>query len=163
MAHEPLSELLGRFRRSPDEVRTSLTVPLLLWLTPGTAIREHWEQTHSTAPTGPSGEARVFYLRKVSNDQNNAFSLGVTVGRVDNNDLVLQDDSVSRFHAYFRLDDRQGWFVTDAESRNGTWVDGVKLAPNERAPVRDGCSVRMGVAELKFMLPASVFKMLERG
>ena len=50
----------------------------------------------------------------------------VTVGRSDDNDLVLPDPEVSRHHA--RLEpDGQGWRAVDLGSTNGTWVNGVRL------------------------------------
>ena len=50
----------------------------------------------------------------------------VTIGRADDNDLVLADPEVSRHHA--RLEpDGQGWRAIDLESTNGTWVNGVRL------------------------------------
>ena len=53
----------------------------------------------------------------------NAFTGMITVGRADNNDLVISDGTVSKFHAYFRRLG-QRWTITDANSRNGTMVDG---------------------------------------
>ena len=53
-------------------------------------------------------------------------SSSVTVGRADDNDLVLPDPQVSRHHA--RLEpDGQGWRAIDLASTNGTWVNGVRL------------------------------------
>jgi hypothetical protein len=50
----------------------------------------------------------------------------VTVGRADDNDLVLADPEVSRHHA--RLEpDGEGWRAIDLGSTNGTWVNGVRL------------------------------------
>ena len=41
--------------------------------------------------------------------------------------------SVSRFHAWVQLDEKAGvWFLTDAESKNGTWLDKVKLTASTR-------------------------------
>jgi hypothetical protein len=54
-------------------------------------------------------------------------SRAVTVGRADDNDLVIVDPEVSRHHA--RLEpDGQGWRAIDLGSANGTWVNGVRLA-----------------------------------
>jgi hypothetical protein len=50
----------------------------------------------------------------------------VTVGRAEDNDLVLADPEVSRHHA--RLEpDGKGWRAVDLGSTNGTWVNGVRL------------------------------------
>jgi hypothetical protein len=50
----------------------------------------------------------------------------LTVGRDENNDLVVADPEVSRHHA--RLErDGSGWLVVDLESTNGTWVNGERI------------------------------------
>lgn len=49
----------------------------------------------------------------------------VTVGRSENNDLVLPHPEVSRHHA--RLEpDGTNWRVVDLGSTNGTWINGVR-------------------------------------
>jgi hypothetical protein len=49
----------------------------------------------------------------------------VTVGRADDNDLVLVDPEISRHHA--RLEpDGQGWRAVDLGSTNGTWINGAR-------------------------------------
>lgn len=69
----------------------------------------------------------VLAIRKVQD----TFPDMITVGRTANNDLVVADVSVSRFHAFFELRD-DGVALADAGSRNGTTIDGEKLEP--RAP-----------------------------
>jgi HD-GYP domain-containing protein (c-di-GMP phosphodiesterase class II) len=50
------------------------------------------------------------------------------IGRQPDQDLVLQDPSVSARHAEVRLDGA-GWAVRDLGSRTGTFVNGVRLGP----------------------------------
>jgi FHA domain len=50
----------------------------------------------------------------------------ITLGRAANNDLCLDDSSISRFHAFFRRDGAR-LEVGDAGSRNGTWLAGRRL------------------------------------
>lgn len=156
---ESLTALLIRFRRDPNG-RATQKCPVLVWAAPALSAGEHWEKTRGLSSQGPvAGDPRIFQVEK-NPKASNTFPFGVTLGRVDSNDLVLDDTSVSRFHAY--LQQLQGaWVVTDAESRNGTSVDGVKLTPNQTVPVHDGSMIRFGDAELKFMLPASFLAMLD--
>ena len=44
----------------------------------------------------------------------------VTVGRADQNDVVIKNDEVSRLHA--RIDYRNGRFSLTDQSTNGSWV-----------------------------------------
>jgi hypothetical protein len=65
------------------------------------------------------------------------------VGRDWLSALDLRDTEVSRFHVTFS---RPGGVlhVEDAGSRNGTFVDGRRLAPGERVAVADGAVLRLG-------------------
>lgn len=56
------------------------------------------------------------------------------VGRLDPLEIVLDDSSVSRYHAELRVTDR-GWRVRDLGSTNGTRLNGVRLG-NGQWPLR---------------------------
>ncbi len=76
----------------------------------------------------------------------------VSVGRVENNDLYLPDETISKFHAYFKEDAGQV-VLQDGRSRNGTFVNGEKIAARgEGAPVivGDGSVVRFGTVSATF-------------
>ncbi len=72
-------------------------------------------------------------------------------------DAVIAEDSVSRLHARFERipeEERQGEEetpgairVVDLNSRNGTFVNGRRLLPNETAVLLPGDELRMGSAE----------------
>lgn len=73
----------------------------------------------------------------------------VTIGQGPQNDIVLDDDSVSRTHA--RLEFELGsWMLTDLESTNGTEVEGVRLAPGVPTPLAYESTVRLGGVRLEF-------------
>jgi hypothetical protein len=71
------------------------------------------------------------------------FSGKVSVGRARNNDIVLRHPTVSKFHAWFDVVDDKV-YVTDARSKNHTWMFGEALAPNEPRLVEPGVQVRFG-------------------
>src|SRR5436309_14061475 len=56
------------------------------------------------------------------------------IGRLEPLEIVLDDASVSRYHAEVRVTDR-GWRVRDLGSTNGTRLNGVKLG-NGQWPLR---------------------------
>jgi hypothetical protein len=64
----------------------------------------------------------------------------LTVGRAEDNDLVLPDAEVSRHHA--RLErGGAGWLLIDLESTNGTWVNGERIL---RAEIAEGDELAFG-------------------
>ena len=65
------------------------------------------------------------------------------VGRSADNDIVIDDDGVSRAH--LRLESDAGvWRAVDLESTNGTQVDGMDVRPFAPAILRHGTLLRLG-------------------
>lgn len=110
-------------------------------------------------PPNPRARAAVVEKRKGAN----AFDNMVTLGRAGNNDIALEVSSVSKFHAYFTKDPQDAqWWLHDAGSSNGTWVDGERLAASHgRAKLRDGAAVQLGPdTRARFFQPAALFDLL---
>jgi hypothetical protein len=72
----------------------------------------------------------------------NPFQQMITVGRAKNNDVVLDDKSVSKVHAYFVRTDFRHW-LHDQPSTNGTYIDGARV-PETGLPLADGASISFG-------------------
>jgi hypothetical protein len=70
----------------------------------------------------------------------------LTIGRVEDNDVQLADDLVSRRHAVIELEDGGRMVLRDLDSRNGTFVDGVRLS--EPRALTGGERLRFGSDEL---------------
>lgn len=155
------SSLLTRFHQNPEALKSELQTPMLLWESTGSTNQAEWEKTQAHAAGAPAiGDPLVFPLAK-GNHSHNAFALGVTVGRVGNNDIALPDDSVSRFHAFFQYDARRHcWLITDAESKNGTFLEEQRLEANKHVPLVDGARLRFGDARTQFVLAESLIKRL---
>lgn len=158
-----LSDLRARFESSPDVVKREFDVPVLVWGTEGRVHQEPWERTVSeTVGTPRAGDPLVFKLVKGTHPAN-PFAMGVTVGRVSSNDIALPDDSVSRFHAFFLHDEKRGaWTLTDAESKNGTWVAEERLEKNRAVLLRDGVRLRLGNTRVEFLSPAALVDRLAK-
>jgi hypothetical protein len=91
----------------------------------------------------------------------NAFTLMVTIGRAPNNDVVLADRRVSKFHAYVR---RVGsaWTISDANSTNGTKVDEVPVPAERSITLRSGARIVLGGSvTLEFLEGDDMFERLE--
>jgi adenylate cyclase len=68
----------------------------------------------------------------------------VRLGRGGDNDVVLSDVSVSRYHAEL-VREADGWYVQDLKSTNGVEVNRV---PVERAPLQPGDRLGIGVFDI---------------
>lgn len=77
----------------------------------------------------------------------------ISVGRTRNNDVVIADTSLAKFHAFFRLTP-EGMVLQDAGSKNGTELNGA-AAPTQQGGVplvvQSGAIVRFGAVELTFL------------
>ena len=70
-----------------------------------------------------------------------------SIGRGDENDVRIRDDTVSTTHATL-LRKGDAWFVVDLRSMNGTFVDGSRVAGERQ--LHPGACVRVGAVELVF-------------
>src|SRR5207249_5510661 len=68
---------------------------------------------------------------------------GISIGRAEDNDVVLDDSRVSRHHARIERTDG-GIRVSDLGSANGTRLNGVELEPKVPQTLRPGDSVGIG-------------------
>jgi len=71
------------------------------------------------------------------------FSERVSVGRARNNDVVLRHASISKFHAWFELDEDEQLFLGDARSTNGTRLNG-RVLGREMEQIRFGDEIQFG-------------------
>ncbi len=140
----------------PKGFELRVTTPVLIWTWAGAQGKE---LPLTTNPSGlkakrpVDGQSVVFEVQK-GNHKLNPFSFGVTVGRVDSNDVAIEDGSVSRFHAYLQ-DTGDGWVVCDAESKNDTFLRDQRLPANVKTRLEDGSVIKFGDVPLQFLLPAS--------
>src|SRR5215813_6000141 len=79
--------------------------------------------------------------------QEHAFEKGeIRIGAMDDNDLVIQDDTVSRYHCKIVQEDN-AYVLVDLGSTNGTFINRVRIREGFLKP---GCTVHLGQTELKF-------------
>jgi DNA-binding NtrC family response regulator len=70
----------------------------------------------------------------------------VTAGKAPGNDIVLDEETVSREH-FEIVRDGKGWLVRDLRSTNGTFLDGAEI---QSGYLRAGSVVSAGAAQLRF-------------
>ncbi|MEM4248368.1 MAG: FHA domain-containing protein, partial [Candidatus Nanoarchaeia archaeon] len=72
---------------------------------------------------------------------------GISLGRELDNDVVLESEGASRYHAKIEWTE-EGWRIRDLGSTNGTKVNGVKIT--EPCILKDGDKIKLGSNNLLF-------------
>jgi DNA-binding NtrC family response regulator len=70
----------------------------------------------------------------------------ITIGAMEDNDLVVSDDTVSRYHCRIVQEDT-GYVLVDLGSTNGTFINRVRI---REAYLKPGCTIGLGNTEVKF-------------
>jgi transcriptional regulator with GAF, ATPase, and Fis domain len=70
----------------------------------------------------------------------------ITIGAMEDNDLVVSDDTVSRYHCKIVQEDT-GYVLIDLGSTNGTFINRVRI---REAYLKPGCTIGLGNTEVKF-------------
>jgi len=73
----------------------------------------------------------------------------ITIGRLPENTIVLAGPQVSGRHAQIRSD-AQGIVLVDLGSSTGTFVDGVRLQPQQPHTLADGSQIQIGLYLLTY-------------
>ncbi|HEY6072063.1 MAG TPA: FHA domain-containing protein, partial [Anaerolineales bacterium] len=74
----------------------------------------------------------------------------LNVGRVADNDLVLNDVSVSKIHAALMMNQQGTLMVADTGSTNGTYINGRRISYGEARVLEDRDVVAFGDVEVRF-------------
>jgi SARP family transcriptional regulator, regulator of embCAB operon len=159
---ERQSDALNAYRRLKTNLAENLGID------PGPTIRSLHEQilrqepvdttqaaqttaTHSVAEITPStgtlaGPWAIAELRG-TNGQRYRLESSTRIGRRPENDIVLDDDDVSRYHAVV-IDTGTGFVLSDLRSTNGVTVAGRRIRGS--ATLADGDRIRIGNHEFTF-------------
>jgi pSer/pThr/pTyr-binding forkhead associated (FHA) protein len=107
----------------------------------------------------PAPGAQVFRVAKDA-ASTNPFATMITLGRARNNDIVVPAEGVSNFHAYFSQG-ADGWTVSDAKSRNGTFHGDLPVAT--ATPLGDDELLRVAWFRCRFLTPEGMHALITRG
>ena len=112
-------------------------------------------QTANESPReAPFGAPHVFVLLMIDGDDASAVHRIVRqetlIGRGEECHLAIEEEKVSRVHCRLRVDGPV-CAIVDAESRNGTWVNGRRLAPNVAHRLRNLDEIEIGSHHLLFL------------
>lgn len=119
--------------------------------------------TRLDEPGAPEGNAPTSHeggVLRLTKDGGGSGSAMITLGRTNNNDLVLPDERVSKFHGYFQKSG-EVWTFTDAGSTNGTCIDGNPIVPMRAYPLEAGSTLLLSSeVVIVFLLPGQVLRLL---
>ena len=126
------------------------------------ALRSHPAERSSTAPPPAGGEFSSGAIIPVRKRIGGVFAAQIGVGRTRNADVCLPLAQISKYHAYFTKLEDGTYTITDAGSKNGTWVDSVRVPPKSPVPVRDGSEVAFGRSRFIFYGPEAFCGLVAR-
>jgi pSer/pThr/pTyr-binding forkhead associated (FHA) protein len=104
----------------------------------------------------PHASERTFVATYTLDGSEKSKSLDITkgkrlsVGRTKENDLAINDQSISKIHASLTVDDKGNLIVADTGSTNGTFVNGERIAYGKAVFVGDSSTVRFGAVDVLF-------------
>lgn len=129
----------------------------LVWEESGTMGIEEGFQTSALGAVpdlNPQSMVRRWLVFEVRKSDRNTFKNMVTMGRTDNNDVVLKEGSVSKFHAYLSQGLSGGEYkLTDAGSRNGTSLKQGAVLAHQSVQISCGERITLGRVALRFFTP----------
>ena len=157
----PLGALADACRNmTKDSFLATYKAPFLIQMTEekkdGTAFATMAPEAHQATALG------LFAYQVAKRPGANAFSQMITLGRTRNNDIIVEEGSVSKYHANFKKDASGRWTLTDV-STNGVRVDGAKIPRDKPIALRSGSRLVLadGV-ELLYLEPADALVHLQR-
>jgi hypothetical protein len=129
---------ISRSRRRP-----SISSPKTEMPGGGTVREKEHDEPHSSPETltsflqliDPAG-----YARPIT-------KLPASIGRDDNNDVVLKEETVSARHARLYYDNALGLCIEDIDSLNGLYIDG---RPTRKNVLHDNMKITVGNVTLTF-------------
>jgi hypothetical protein len=145
--------VLVRYRaHTPDPSQIPATLTM-------TIDEDFGEMVDETLPHGRfSSEPVEMELYPLAKKPGASFRDRITIGRTANNDVVIEDHSVSRLHAYVRRAD--AWVVADAGSKNGSWLGDAVLEPRRETALPPGSVLRLGDVMLTFYRAEDLFELM---
>lgn len=127
--------------RGPEALRANHPGPFLLGRIPGVLPRAI--SLPEVTSRAPMRTREASFLVELSVKRTADPSRVFTIGRSATCDLVLDLNQVSKLHTYLGRIDEQ-WLIADADSSNGTFIDGLRLEANQQYPIDE--SVRLNIS-----------------
>jgi pSer/pThr/pTyr-binding forkhead associated (FHA) protein len=159
----PFASILAMMRTSPTLIHTNV-YPVLVLVSdmpnelPAKGIVTHqateldslaFHQNEALRQTPAHG--LVYFVRKrgagLVRDR-------IGIGRDHNADICVPSPRMSRYHAFFGTGSGTDWMITDANSKNGSRVNGIRIGAGTSSMLSETTSIALGSIEFGFYLPA---------
>ncbi len=132
------------------------------------SVEELDKRQQSNDTTQENDFTRIPFLVKVKKDLKNNWKDWIGIGRSSNNDVPLRYLSVSKFHAWIQTEELGGegldaafsYSITDADSTNGTWLNGALLVPSKPYKLQSGDKLIFGDVECQFLDSVNLYDTL---
>ncbi|MEO7672713.1 MAG: FHA domain-containing protein [Pyrinomonadaceae bacterium] len=140
-------KLFVGFEKSEEDRETAIDVSM-----PGFADDRVQPQAESQASKGRVRVIVRFDLQGRPFSKELVLEAGkrLSVGRTKENDLAVDDTSVSKLHASIMLNAEGRIVVADTGSTNGTFIDGERISYGKASTISQGHKLRLGTVELSF-------------
>ncbi len=137
--------------RDEDERALNVTVPSL----------KVEEVLQKVEPTRYAMRIRLSFAAaagKISKEMEMRSGGRISIGRTKENDLAIDDPSVSKMHAALLLNTEGSLVVADTGSTNGTFVNNERIAYGKAIALEDGTKLRFGSVDVELdMLQRNIF------
>jgi len=103
-------------------------------------------------------DSSVYLLKKRGTNP----SENICLGRGRRNDVVIDSSVISTLHAYFEPDESKGsYLIQDANSSNGTFLNGQRLGHQQQFPISSGDCIRLGALVLYYLSSSRFIEFME--
>lgn len=154
-----LEEVIQDAKQLGDRLEKDFTTPVLWVVAPSepwaeqTAIRTTHDVNPPSVTMLPTLVIKVARRSMVSTPE-------ISFGRAPVCEVILPFAAMSKHHGFFRQERDGGWAVSDVGSKNGTYLNGIRIT--HTMPIKDGSSLRFGDVTAKFLLPKSFCESLRK-
>jgi pSer/pThr/pTyr-binding forkhead associated (FHA) protein len=144
-----LSVTFDKFDEDKREAQVNVTVPQI-------KVGDYLPQLAPESVTTPEVEGETYIARFALNgkDKQVELTFGIKerrgVGRTKDNDLPIEDQSVSKIHATLVLNSERTLLVADTGSTNGTFINDKRIAYGRAFPISTADKVKFGNIEVVF-------------
>lgn len=134
----------GEFGEDESEAEVNVTVPQMNVqnLIPQETAKVEESGENFIAEYQIGEKKKVFELKFNQNKKR------IGVGRTKENDLVIEDSSISKVHAALVLNPEKLLLVADTGSTNGTFINGNRIAYGRAFPIGENDKLKFGTVEV---------------